>query len=429
MTRSVLTNSTCVAVLGLFSAGLCGAAELFLVSAQGGNSTNEVYRFSVAGAASAATLTLTIADPNLLQPIGITFDGSGAMFVTNRASYGGVPSLAISHQPLATSSVFDSTYTDGTFHFPHGVKVWHNQLFVLQTTETGSPSDPGSVSRYSLQPNQVPLFQDSIPNLGGQARWVAVHPTTGEVFVTQCCGANRIDRFVLNSSGNYVPNGSISGNGLANPHGMTFSSSGELFVANPDWGTVSRFKFDSAGIATPSGNIGGNYGAIDVAFSPWGELFVSSHLQPAVYRWTFDSAGDAISNGSFSTPQTLGGLAFYPSGLHHICLLYDSAKAVRSGSTLPVKLQLCDGNGNDVSSPTLSLHATAVSRVLDSISGPVEDSGNANPDNDFRFDTSLGPTGGYIFNLSTKGLSTGTYNLNFTVSGDSFVYSAPFQVK
>jgi hypothetical protein len=64
-----------------------------------------------------------------------------------------------------------------------------------------------------------------------------------------------------------------------------------------------------------------------------------------------------------------------------------------------------------------------------SISGEVLDSGNANPDNNFRFDPTLGSTGGYIFNLSTKGLTTGTYDLNFTVTGDSSVYAAPFQVK
>lgn len=63
------------------------------------------------------------------------------------------------------------------------------------------------------------------------------------------------------------------------------------------------------------------------------------------------------------------------------------------------------------------------------VSGVVQDSGNANPDNDFRFDSSLGGTGGYIFNLSTVGLTTGTYKINFNVSGDPSLYSAPFQVK
>ena len=102
---------------------------------------------------------------------------------------------------------------------------------------------------------------------------------------------------------------------------------------------------------------------------------------------------------------------------------------MRAGATIPIKLQLCDSSGNNLSSPSHTIHAVSLTQASSSISGPVEDSGNANPDNDFRFDSTLGATGGYIFNLSTKGLTTGTYNLNFTVTGDSAVYMVPFQVK
>jgi hypothetical protein len=114
---------------------------------------------------------------------------------------------------------------------------------------------------------------------------------------------------------------------------------------------------------------------------------------------------------------------------YNVCLLYDATKAVKSGSTIPIKLELCDGSGNDLSSSSITVHAVSITQISDSISGAVEASGNANPDYDFRFDSTLGSTGGYIFNLKTTGLSTGTYNLNFTVTGDSFVYATPFQVK
>jgi virginiamycin B lyase len=114
---------------------------------------------------------------------------------------------------------------------------------------------------------------------------------------------------------------------------------------------------------------------------------------------------------------------------YSVCLLYDPTKAVKSGATIPIKLQLCDGNGNDLSSSSITVQATGVSQISSSISGAIEDSGNANPDNNFRFDATLGSTGGYIFNLKTTGLPTGTYSVNFTVTGDSFVYAAHFQVK
>jgi hypothetical protein len=57
----------------------------------------------------------------------------------------------------------------------------------------------------------------------------------------------------------------------------------------------------------------------------------------------------------------------------------------------------------------------------------VVDSGNANPDYQFRYDAKLG---GYIFNLSTRGLAPGRYGLTFYVGTErSFFYSVAFQVK
>ena len=55
----------------------------------------------------------------------------------------------------------------------------------------------------------------------------------------------------------------------------------------------------------------------------------------------------------------------------------------------------------------------------------VEDSGNANADGNFRYDASLQ---GYIFNLSTVGLAIGTWELQFTVSGDPTTHTARFVI-
>jgi hypothetical protein len=51
---------------------------------------------------------------------------------------------------------------------------------------------------------------------------------------------------------------------------------------------------------------------------------------------------------------------------------------------------------------------------------------NANPDSDFRYDGTLP---GYIYNLKTTGLATGTWKLTFTVSGDPTAYSIQFDVR
>ena len=62
---------------------------------------------------------------------------------------------------------------------------------------------------------------------------------------------------------------------------------------------------------------------------------------------------------------------------------------------------------------------------------PIEDSGNANPDYTFRYDSTLGGAGGgYNFNLSTKGLAPGQYVLSFYVGSErSFFYTVKFEVK
>lgn len=159
----------------------------------------------------------------------------------------------------------------------------------------------------------------------------------------------------------------------------------------------------------------------------FGDQVAFSFTRHLIAGETLDFAVGFGANGNFGSDST--GLAVTITTLYNVCLLYDPTKAVQSGATYPIKLQLCDSAGNNLSSSALALHATGIVQASSSISGAVQDAGNANPDNDFRFDSTLGSTGGYIFNLSTKGLTTGAYSLNFTITGDQSVYAAPFQVK
>jgi hypothetical protein len=114
---------------------------------------------------------------------------------------------------------------------------------------------------------------------------------------------------------------------------------------------------------------------------------------------------------------------------YKIYALYDQTKAVKSGAAYPIKLYLYNAAGADLSSSGVVLNATAITQTA-VVSGTVEDAGNANPDGNFRYDVTLGPSGGYIFNLKTSGLATGTYNLTFTVAGASDAhYSVQFGVR
>ena len=119
-----------------------------------------------------------------------------------------------------------------------------------------------------------------------------------------------------------------------------------------------------------------------------------------------DAAGNA---GSRSVTYGVG---------YGICVLHDRGRAVKSGSTIPLKVQLCDAAGANHSTPAVVVTAVGWVRLSDSATGEVEDSGHANPGDNFRFDAGLGGSGGYIFNLSTRGLATGTYAVALSVSGD-----------
>lgn len=106
--------------------------------------------------------------------------------------------------------------------------------------------------------------------------------------------------------------------------------------------------------------------------------------------------------------------------------LYDQTRAVRRGACYPIKLELLDANGANVSSAAIAVHAVSVTLASNNAPGTLESVGNANPDSDFRYDAALG---GYIFNLSTAGLYTGTWNLSFKAGNDPTVHTVLFQVK
>ena len=131
------------------------------------------------------------------------------------------------------------------------------------------------------------------------------------------------------------------------------------------------------------------------------------------------------------TGEFSGGTVIAPSSdtatlsvTFNICLLYDPTKAVKSGATYPIKIQLCDINGNNVSSADIVVHAVNIQQVSTLAMGDVITAGNANGDTDFRFDN-----GFYILNLKTTGLTTGTYKLYFTAGDDPVTHSVEFQVK
>ena len=99
-------------------------------------------------------------------------------------------------------------------------------------------------------------------------------------------------------------------------------------------------------------------------------------------------------------------------------------KAHKSGSNIPIKLELVDALGANRSASNVVVTAVSVVRVSDDTSGALASPGDSNPDLNFRYQSA-----GYHFNLKTSGYAPGTYRLNFRAGSDPVVHTVQFKVK
>jgi DNA-binding beta-propeller fold protein YncE len=112
---------------------------------------------------------------------------------------------------------------------------------------------------------------------------------------------------------------------------------------------------------------------------------------------------------------------------NRVKMLFDQSRAYRSGSTIPVRVQLLTQAGLNIASSSLVLTARKLTLIGAATSISVTDSGNANPDSAFRYDSTLA---GYVFNLSSKGLASGRYVLSFWAGNDrGFFFDVVFEVR
>jgi hypothetical protein len=109
-----------------------------------------------------------------------------------------------------------------------------------------------------------------------------------------------------------------------------------------------------------------------------------------------------------------------------ICPQFDQGKQHKAGSTVVIKIEVCDANGANLSS--FDLHLAAVS-IVNSETGevrPAQAPGNSNKWNRFRYNPE---TQAYSYELKTKGLARGTWNLTVSIEGDPNVYTVSFKIK
>jgi hypothetical protein len=130
-----------------------------------------------------------------------------------------------------------------------------------------------------------------------------------------------------------------------------------------------------------------------------------------IVTWT---ATDA--SGNTATKTTIVTAIYSFSGF--LPPLGPGPRQFKTGSTIPVKFQLTDYYGNYIS--------TAVAQIwVGSLTNPGTSSSSSNNGNYFRYD----PTNNqYIFDLSTKGMSPGTYKI-FVTLDDGTTYSTSITLK
>jgi probable HAF family extracellular repeat protein len=264
-------------------------------------------------------------------------------------------------------------------------------------------------------------------NDAGQIVGLGVHNGLTHAFVltpNTASGANVVVQPIDHAGSSPV---TLTFSNVTQPGGttLTTSASGPVPPVGFDLGDPPMY-YELATSASFTGPIEVCIDSTGISFSGPPTLW---HYEGGAWVNVTTSVNGAIVCGSVTSLSPFALFAAPAAPTYHVCLLYDPDKAVKAGSTIPIKLRLCDADGANLSSPAIVLHAQGVKLVSTDAPGPLADSGNANPDSNFRYDAALGGTGGYIYNLSTKGLATGTYALEFTAGGDSHVYQAEFQVR
>ena len=172
----------------------------------------------------------------------------------------------------------------------------------------------------------------------------------------------------------------------------------------------------ASGTGTPTGTVafadGGTpitgcgavkVGSTGTATCPVTYTAVGSHAITAAY------SADATYAGSTSTALT-------QQVAYKVQLLYSQTSPNNSGASVPVKLQLLNAAGTNLSASGITFTVKGLS--------PSPAPGKA-PTGTFTFMTlDQGP--GYQLNDKTTGYPAGTYTLSFTAGGDPTIHTAKF---
>ena len=203
--------------------------------------------------------------------------------------------------------------------------------------------------------------------------------------------------------------------GLPSPSAPVGASSVSLSARLQSNSTLPEGQSVTVTILGSIGPLGTGSGVIQsdgtftvVVSTPW--------LPLGAYTVLYSYAGDDNFTAASATGSLNIGTAYTVEPL------YKTDKPHHGGSTIPIKLEVEDASGKNVSSQNLSITAVALVDANGKNYTP-RGRGNANPGNAFRY-----ADHGYLYNLDSTGLAPGRYTLLVSVGSDPALHAVTFVI-
>ena len=345
-----------------------------------------------------------------------TWNNTGVV-VTLHATDAGSGVRSISYSVSGAQTIANTTVNGDTASF--GLQNEGTSLVNFQATDNWGNQEPLSAAGVDID-KTPPSVTCGAPDLVWHATDVSVFCNASDALSGL---ANPGDAFDFVSTS--VPDGTETANAFTGSQ-VICDVAGNCATAGP----VGPFKIDKKApvisIVAPDAvtytvgqKVQAFYGCSDAGSGlatcagpvPNGGFIDTSTV--GVHTFTV-AATDAVGNKSSTTVTYIVSYA--------VCALYDPAKPA-GGSTFVFRIELCDANGADVSSATVTVHAVLITP------GNVVPSSPVQVTNDFDFIAGIGTSGGYLYVLDTKNLAPGAYALHVTASGDPSDHPLAFTIK
>lgn len=286
-------------------------------------------------------------------------------------------------------------FASGGMTNPTGM-VWDDDGNLLVMNYTS----PGYIRKFS------PLGADLGVFAYTTASYDLARDSDGNIYVSNGATPGTIEKY--DSSGNLVLTFAFGGITLG---GLDVGPDGNLYVADSGVGagTVLKYATDGTSLGTFASGLSTPR---DLEIDAAGNVFVSEQTANVIHK--FDSAGvdlGVIGPAGLNAPH---GIALSSGGAEERSwsnvlqpINADGSSIFKLGRTVPVKFKLTDESAGITDLPA-KLYLSKVSNgiagtEIEAVSTSAADSGNT-----FRYDPADGQ---YIFNLGTKSLSEGTWQL------------------